>query len=68
MIQGQTRSRISMGRLREITVPAPPLSMQERFASRVVEIRALQAQQAECRRRLDDLFRSMLHRAFQGEL
>jgi type I restriction enzyme S subunit len=45
-----------------------PLDLQRQFAARVAEIRALQARQAESRRRLDDLFQSMLHRAFQGEL
>jgi hypothetical protein len=34
----------------------------------VTEIRAMQGEQAASRRRLDDLFQSMLHRAFQGEL
>ena len=32
------------------------------------EIRALESQQAASRRRLDGLFQSMLHRAFQGGL
>jgi len=44
------------------------MPLQIEFATRVSEIRALQAEQAASRRRLDDLFQSMLHRAFQGEL
>jgi len=35
---------------------------------RVTEIRAMEVEQATSRRRLDDLFQSMLHRAFSGEL
>ena len=46
----------------------PPLALQRQFAARVQEIRALEARQAESRRRLDDLFQSLLHRAFRGEL
>jgi hypothetical protein len=38
------------------------------YPARVAEIRAMEAQQAASRRRLEDLFQSMLHRAFQGEL
>ena len=38
------------------------------LAARVSEVRALQAEQATSRRRLDELFQSLLHRAFQGEL
>ena len=37
-------------------------------AARVSEIRAMKTAQAASRRRLDDLFQSLLHRAFQGEL
>ena len=44
------------------------LSRQRDFAARVAEIRAMVAQQAASRQRLDDLFQSMLHRAFQGDL
>jgi hypothetical protein len=38
------------------------------FSQKVTEIRELAAGQAASRQRLDDLFRSMLHRAFAGEL
>jgi hypothetical protein len=42
--------------------------MQHIFAARVSENRAMETQQAASRCRLDDLFASLLHRAFQGEL
>ena len=32
MILGQTRARISMGRLAELVVPVPPLTLQQDFA------------------------------------
>lgn len=51
-----------------LEVPLPPLSLQKGFAARVSDIRAMQAEQAASRRRLDDLFQSMLHCAFNGEL
>ena len=59
---------INMTQLRALPVLLPPLSLQKEFAARVSEIRAMQAEQATSRRRLDDLFQSMLHRAFQGDL
>lgn len=69
------RARTSAGQynintegLGTIPVPLPAVRLQRQFAARVAEIRALQARQLESRRRLDDLFQSMLHRAFQGEL
>jgi type I restriction enzyme S subunit len=52
----------------KIRIPVPPLSLQKEFAQRVAEIRELEAGQATSRTRLDALFQSMLHRAFNGEL
>lgn len=59
---------INLTQLRGLPVPLPPLSHQRTFAARVADIRALQSAQAASRQRLDDLFQSLLHRAFQGEL
>jgi len=63
-----TRQRFSLGQFRKIKVPVPPLPLQKEFAQRVTEIRALEAAQAASRLRLENLFQSMLHRAFNGEL
>jgi type I restriction enzyme S subunit len=59
---------INMTQLRALPVPLPPLPLQKEFAARVSEIRALQVEQAASSHRLDDLFQSLLHRAFKGEL
>jgi type I restriction enzyme, S subunit len=54
--------------IKRLRLRVPPLTLQKQFAARVSEIRAVQAEQAASRRRLDDLFQSLLHRAFRGEL
>ncbi|MEK7477697.1 MAG: hypothetical protein AAB152_18925 [Candidatus Coatesbacteria bacterium] len=54
--------------LKSLRIYRPPLELQQRFVGRVAEISALEAMQAASRKRLDDLFESLLHRAFQGEL
>ena len=54
--------------LKSLNIYRPPLPLQQEFAQRVTEIRELQARQADSRGRLDALFGSMLHRAFNGEL
>jgi type I restriction enzyme, S subunit len=59
---------ISMKQLRALPVPLPPLALQKEFAKRMTEIRELEATQATSRRRLDGLFHSVLHSAFNGEL
>ncbi|MGC9261726.1 MAG: restriction endonuclease subunit S, partial [Phycisphaerae bacterium] len=59
---------INMGQLRALPVPVPPLLQQETFAQRAAEVRQLEATRGTSRARLDALFQSMLHRAFNGEL
>lgn len=50
--------------IKRLVISVPPLSLQSQFAQRVTEIRELQDKQAISRRRLDDLFHSMLNEAF----
>lgn len=52
----------------QIRIPVPPLPLQKEFAKRVAEIRELETAQAASRQRLESLFQSMLHRAFNGGL
>lgn len=68
LARGQTMGVLNATLLRELTVPVPSLEQQNAFAARVAEIRGIGAEQTASRRRLDDLFQSLLHRAFQGEL
>ena len=62
------QKNINLQTLRNLELRVPPVELQRTFAVRVAEIRAMGAEQAASRRRLDDLFQSLLHRAFQGEL
>lgn len=62
------QANINSKELKSIEFPVPPIKLQYEFAARVSDIRVMQAEQAASRRRLDNLFQSMLHRAFQGDL
>jgi type I restriction enzyme S subunit len=59
---------LDVERLTELPLPIPPAALQDAFVERLMQLRAMEAKQAESRRRLDDLFQSLLHRAFRGEL
>jgi type I restriction enzyme S subunit len=59
---------VNKSTLGNISIISPPLRLQKQFSARAAEIRALEADQAANRNRLDNLFQSLLHRAFQGEL
>jgi len=68
LILGQTRLRISMGRLRGLQVPVPPIGLQHVFARRVAAVEKLKATHRASLAELDALFASLQHRAFRGEL
>jgi type I restriction enzyme, S subunit len=68
LTHGIANRDLGLTRMVNIKMYLPPLSLQREFATRVSEIRALEAEQAASHRRLDDLFQSMLHRAFEGEI
>lgn len=59
---------ISKGRLLALQIEVPPLPLQAEFARLVTEIRGMEAEQESSGRRLEELFQSLLHRAFRGEL
>jgi len=66
--RGVAQKTVNLAEIRQFKVLVPPLDLQEEFAQRVVEIRELEAAQIASRERLDDLFQSLLHHAFNGGL
>jgi len=68
LMLGQTRVRISMGRLRGLQVPVPPIKLQREFDARVAVVERLRAGQLSAQTHLAALFAALQHRAFAGEL
>lgn len=66
--KGSRQANLSNKDILNLILPAPEARLQDVFAARVADIRSMQAEQDESRRKLDQLFQSLLHRAFQGEL
>ena len=65
---GGAQPNISAGILRSLNVMYPPLQLQNQFAERIVQIEQ-QKQQAEASLvKAEELFSSLLQRAFKGEL
>lgn len=67
-IQGQTRARISMGRLRKICVPIPDIEDQYIYRDRVAGISILISKADEAVKESNALFASLQSAAFQGRL
>lgn len=65
---GGAQKFVGLAQLRKMSIILPPLPLQQQFAQRVTAIRELEASQAVSRARLDALYQSMLHRAFNGTL
>lgn len=68
LILGQTRARVSMGRLRTLVVPVPSIDEQRRYAARIQEIASLREIALGASRCDDQLSASLQSRAFKGEL
>jgi type I restriction enzyme S subunit len=68
MIHGQTRSRISMGNLSVLEIPIPPLELQQRFAEIVNQLSKTEQYQQQSSQELDNLFNTLMQKAFNGEL
>lgn len=54
--------------IRGLKILLPPLSLQQEFAKLVEDIEAEKARQAESKKKLDELFQSLMQKAFTGEL
>lgn len=65
---GATVAVYNTGNLKKLKVVVPPLSLQNQFTQRVQAIEAQKAQAEESLSKAEDLFNSLLQRAFKGEL
>ena len=64
MVQGITRARISMGRLRELVVPNPPIALQEEFATKVKAVQSIVKQQVDALAAAQATLDALLHQSF----
>lgn len=67
-VKGATFREITLGRLRQMPIPVPELGLQQNFRQRIQSLEHIRAQQETHLAKLDELFASLQHRAFQGEL
>jgi len=62
------QKNISLEILRKLDVPVPPLDLQQNFVTLVEKVESLRAKQWESEKELENLFQSLMQRAFKGEL
>lgn len=68
LVHGQTRARISMGRLRDLRVPIAPKDQQDRFGEVIAKLKQEVQSSGDAWKQADSLFAALQHRAFRGEL
>jgi type I restriction enzyme S subunit len=68
LVGGAASPHLNVRDIKAFSVFIPPMNLQQEFTSQIEDIRILQNSQSISKMRLDDLFKSLLHRAFQGEL
>jgi type I restriction enzyme S subunit len=68
MSPGATVPVFNTTNLRKLKILVPPLSLQQQFAEIVNKTEALKEKQKESEKELDNLFNSLMQKAFKGEL
>ena len=68
MSSGATFKEISGSRIKELKIPLAPIELQEQFAIKVREINSYIEEQQEELENAKQMFQSLLHHAFTGEL
>ena len=66
--RGAIMPGLNRGLIKELVVPVPPLSLQEKYVTIVQKSERFRRQQSESERQAEHLFQTTLYRSFQGEL
>ncbi|MEB2286469.1 MAG: hypothetical protein B6D46_12445 [Polyangiaceae bacterium UTPRO1] len=67
-ISGTTRAKLTQGQLNAVRLFVPPLVLQREFSTRIARVQRITMALASSADQLDDLFTSLQHRAFRGDL
>ncbi len=65
---GATRQAFNFSQVRSFRIALPPLAEQKKFSALVEKVESLRAKQRESEKELDNLFNTLMQKAFNGEL
>ncbi|MBI2546577.1 restriction endonuclease subunit S [Candidatus Woesearchaeota archaeon] len=65
---GTAQPQLPIINLKKIKIPLPPLPLQEKFAKIVKRVENLKEKQNQSKEKIDNLFNSLMQKAFRGEL
>ncbi len=67
-VKGGIQRLLNLGDLSQTIIPIPPIELQKEFSTKVEEIQKLKRKHEQSIAGADDLFNSLVQRAFKGEL
>lgn len=65
---GGAIKRLTVAKIKKLEILVPPLVQQQKFSALVEKVESLRAKQRESEKELENLFQSLMQRAFRGEL
>jgi type I restriction enzyme S subunit len=65
---GGTMNIINIGIIKNIRISIPPIPLQQKFAKIVEKVEKLREKQKKSEQEINELFESLMQRAFRGEL
>lgn len=66
--RGVRQKNLNLSMIRDLEIPLPPLQDQQQFGAKVAAVERIKEKQLTHLKKLDSVFASLQHRAFQGEL
>lgn len=67
-VTGSAQPKLNQANLNKIPIPCPPMSMQEEFDRRVINFDLIRGKQTLADEDVEDVFNSLVQRAFRGDL
>lgn len=65
---GAAITRLTLVKIKRIKIPIPPIKLQNQFADIVKQVETLKSYQSESKQQIDNLFNTLMQKAFKGEL
>ncbi|MEM4153005.1 MAG: restriction endonuclease subunit S [Candidatus Pacearchaeota archaeon] len=65
---GTSIPQLTVPMVRNLKIPLPPVELQQKFASIVEKVEKMKEKQLESKKKIDEMFNSLMQKAFRGEL
>ncbi|VVB94125.1 Type-1 restriction enzyme MjaXIP specificity protein [uncultured archaeon] len=65
---GIAQKHLNVGAVNRTLIPVPPLPLQQKFARVVEKVESMRQSQNQSKQQIEDLFNTMMQKAFRGEL